>query len=232
MTNSQNGYKAGDTSLIGSYTVPGTDVRINLRKGDVSVVLLDFAQWYNENIEKLRQADTGGYNYRPIAGSKTVSNHGSGTAEDLRWNDHPLGAVGTFSAAEAAKIRARLKYYEGVIRWGGDYSGRKDEMHFEINKGPSDVTRIASKIRADRAPQRIPTMIEMTVKLPDLKEGDDDAKLAGYNTIARMQQLAGVPADGVWGPVTTHGIAARTGLSLSQCKRTSEQLYNRLFGFA
>ncbi|AGL19489.1 M15 family metallopeptidase [Actinoplanes sp. N902-109] len=153
MPTSQNGYRANDPSLIASYTIPGTSVKIALRKGDVSVVLLHFAAWFNKNIEPLRQSDTGGYVERTIRGSSTtLSNHASGTAEDLRWNDHPLGAVGTFTAAEKAKINAQLGYYEGVIRWGANYSGRKDEMHFEINKGTADVKRVADKIRnADKA---------------------------------------------------------------------------------
>lgn len=146
MTVSQNGYRAGDGSLIATSTIPGTSVRISLRKGDITTVLLHFATWFDTHIQLLRQADTGGYNYRPIAGSTSVSNHGSGTAMDLRWNDHPLGAAGTFTPPQATAIRKQLAFYEGVIRWGGDYSSRKDEMHFEINRGLSEVSRIATKI--------------------------------------------------------------------------------------
>jgi hypothetical protein len=34
------------------------------------------------------------------------------------------------------------------VRWGGNYSGTKDEMHFEINVGPGSdrVARLAHKI--------------------------------------------------------------------------------------
>lgn len=154
MTNSQNGYKAFDHSLIANFTIVH-DVKVNLRKGDVSAVLLHFARWYDKNIESLMASDTGGYNPRVIEGSTTVSNHASGTAMDLRWNKHPMGKRGTFSNAMAGKIRSQLKFYEGVIRWGGDYSGRVDEMHFEINKPPTDVARIVKKIAAAVAPKPI-----------------------------------------------------------------------------
>lgn len=144
---SQNGYVAKDASLIGKYTVPGTSVAVNIRKGDVSVVLLDLMSWFDKHVQKLRQADTGGYNPRSIIGSSTISNHASGTAVDLDWNSHPLGKVNTFTSAQEAAIHARLKYYDGVVRWGGDYTGRKDEMHFEINKAPSYVAALVKKIK-------------------------------------------------------------------------------------
>lgn len=149
MASSQNGYKANDSSLIASYTVGKAKVKIALRKGDVSVVLLHYLNWYDANIEPLRQKDTGGYNPRKIEGSETLSNHASGTAGDHRWQDHPLGKANTFSAAEQKKIRTQLKFYEGVLRWGGDYKGRKDDMHVEINKGSSEVARIAKKCKND-----------------------------------------------------------------------------------
>lgn len=229
-TYSQNGYEAGNASLIAKYTIPGTAITVNLRKGDVSVVLLHFASWYAANIEPLTQADTGGYNFRKISGSKTVSNHGSGTAEDLRWNRHPLGAVGTFTPAQAAKIRAQLKYYNGVIRWGGDYTGRKDEMHFEINKGPAAVKAVADKIRADNKPARQPVQQTFTVVIPQLREGDDDNKLSGYNLIARIQKIVGATADGVWGPKTTAAIAKWMGEPAAKCKVLNEHVYRNVFG--
>jgi peptidoglycan hydrolase-like protein with peptidoglycan-binding domain len=152
MATSQNGYKANDSSLIAKYTI-ARDVTVNIRKGDVSVVLLHFAKWYDNNIEPLTKSDTGGYNPRNIEGSTTLSNHASGTAVDLRWNKHPMGKKGTFTTGQTAKIRTQLKFYEGVIRWGGDYSGRIDEMHYEINKGPAEVARIAKKCKGETTPK-------------------------------------------------------------------------------
>jgi peptidoglycan hydrolase-like protein with peptidoglycan-binding domain len=156
MSNSQNGY-AVDASLIGGFTVV-RDVKLNLRKGDVSVVLLHFARWFDKNIEPLTKEDTGGYNPRKISGTNTWSNHASGTAMDLRWNKHPQGKKGTFSNAQAGKIRAQLKFYEGVIRWGGDYSGTVDEMHFEINKAPAEVKKIVAKIVAPKPKPAAPAV--------------------------------------------------------------------------
>lgn len=152
MSTSQNGYKANDSSLIASYTVVD-DVKLNLRKGDVSVVLLHFARWFHHNIEKLDKKSCGGYNPRFIEGSTTLSNHASGTAMDLNWAKHVMGKANTFSADKQKKIREQLKFYRGVIRWGGDYKNRKDDMHFEINAGPSAVASVVKKIKAESAPK-------------------------------------------------------------------------------
>jgi hypothetical protein len=187
---SQNGYKANDSTIIASYTV-ARDVKIALRKGDASVVLLHFARWYDQHIEPLTKADTGGYNPRVIEGSTQLSNHASGTAEDLRWNKHPLGKVGTFTAGQAAKIRAQLKFYEGVIRWGGDYTGRKDEMHYEINKGLTDLARVAQKCRNNDAVGGKTAPVP-----PKPAQLVVDGQL-GPKTIKRWQQIMKTPVDGV-----------------------------------
>ena len=193
MAVSQNGYQANNDSLIATYTV-ARDIKISLRKGDVSVVLLHFARWYDQHIEPLTKSDTGGYNPRNIIGSSVLSNHASGTAEDLRWNKHPLGKVGTFTPGQKAKIENQLGYYDGVIRWGGNYTGRKDEMHFEINKGPSAVGVIADKIRAEAAGGGTtqPTKPVTPSKPAQLAV---DGEL-GPATIKRWQQIMKTPVDG------------------------------------
>lgn len=152
MMYSQNGYSAKNFSVIASYTIPSTQIKIALRKGDCSVVLLELLRQFNINVQKLRQSDTGGYNPRSIIGVTTLSNHASGTAVDVRWSNHPLGAVGTFSSDQVRAIRRILAFMDGVVRWGGDYRGRKDEMHFEIIGSASAVKRVADKIRGVKAP--------------------------------------------------------------------------------
>lgn len=139
---SQNGWPASSDPGkigIGTYTVPGSSVRLSLANA-ASRVLLYVAAQFDERVERLKPGTTGGYNYRTIAGSDTISNHGSGTAIDLNWSDHPHGRTGTFSRAQVAEIRRILAECQGVIRWGGDWSGSAvDEMHFEIAGDPSVV---------------------------------------------------------------------------------------------
>lgn len=226
---SQNGYSV-DPTLIASYLVPVSGVKLNLRKGAASVLLIDFAAWFHVHIEPLNQAQCGGYNNRVIKGSKKKSNHASGTAEDLNWSLHPQGKRNTFSAADRAAIRERLKYYEGAIRWGGDYTGTPDDMHFEINKPIDFVTRVAAKINADKKPARVPVEMSLTVVIPQLKQGDDDSKLGGYDIIARIQKLVGAKVDGVWGAETTNKIAAWMHEPAGNCRVLTEHIYRNVFG--
>lgn len=137
MVVSQNGFPANDRSLIRSSLVAGTDVKLAVRIGPAGDLLLYAAARWHHEVEPLRASDgvldCWGYAERLVRGSATeVSNHASGTAVDLRARIHPLGKVGTYSAAQVAAIKRILADCRGAIRWGGQYSGRKDEMHLEI----------------------------------------------------------------------------------------------------
>lgn len=230
MPTSQNGYSANDRSLIASFVVPGTSRKLALRKGDCAVVLLDFAAWFHREIEPI---DTGslddwGYAERMVRGSSTtLSNHASGTGMDLNAPRHPLGRVGTFTAAQTAKIRAKLKEYGGVIRWGGDYVNRKDEMHFEINKGIAAVKAVADRIRARSKPAQPPVKVAPApvkkaaprpaparsnpYKTPVLTAGRPSLTAAGKKTKAEVQWVqwaVGAVTDGSWGAQTTASVKA------------------------
>jgi len=189
---SQNGWSAGTPAQIGGLdtgAVPGTNVKLpqGVRKGDVATVLLYVAAQFHKTVEPLHAGWCWGYFYKHIEGSTSLSNHASGTAIDLNAPNHPMGAHGTFTAAKVTAIRKILAYCEGVVRWGGDYSGRKDEMHFEIVKGAAEVTRIAKKIRG-----QAPTAPKPPAKPSPLKVDG----VLGSDTIRRWQQVMHTPVDG------------------------------------
>lgn len=151
MPRSQNGWSANDITQTDVQLIPGTKRKIRLRKGDAGWLLRRVAAFIDREVENIDEAtqDDWGYAERPIRGSTTtLSNHASGTAIDVNATKHGLGVTGTWSAAEKAKIHAHLKEYDGVIRWGEDYTGRKDGMHFEINKDAAAVAAVARKLRA------------------------------------------------------------------------------------
>lgn len=157
MATSQNGYVANDITRTQSWKIPGTARAIRLRKGSPGALLVQFAAWFDKNIEDIEagQLDDWGYAEREIRGSTTtLSNHASGTAMDLNAARHPLGARNTFTKTQAAKIRAQLKVYDGCIRWGGDYQNRADEMHFEIVR---DVAACDAALKKVTAPPVIDT---------------------------------------------------------------------------
>lgn len=162
---SQNGWtviKSSTSANLVTYKVPGTKSGLVLRKGDAGVLLVDFANWYNTHVEKLSlyragHGDEWGYYYRDIRGSSTWSNHASGTAIDLNATRHPLGttAAHSFTKKQIAAIHARLKRYSAVIRWGGDYTGRKDPMHFEINQSVATTHKVYRKFFPCHAPSPV-----------------------------------------------------------------------------
>lgn len=158
MAQSQNGYRANDIDRTKTWTIPGTTRQVRLHAGDAGWLLVHFAAWFHKNVESIDrgQLDDWGYAERPIRGSSTtLSNHASGTAIDLNAVRHPLGVRGTFTGRQVKAIRSQLREYDGVIRWGGDYQNRADEMHFEIVGDSDDVARVADRLqKATAAPAR------------------------------------------------------------------------------
>lgn len=154
---SQNGWpvidRKANPELIATYTVPGTEVRLPLRVGNVATVLLYVAErWHNE-VEPLHAGWCWGFAARLIRGSTTTaSNHASASAIDLNAPAHPLATApaSNFTAKQITAIRKIVADLKGVVRWGGDYSGRKDGMHLEINAGSARVAEAVQWIRAQR----------------------------------------------------------------------------------
>lgn len=69
----------------------------------------------------------GSFNYRLIRGSSAISNHSFAIAIDIAPTGNALGVThGTMPqfAVDAFKKQG--------AKWGGDYAGRKDWMHFEF----------------------------------------------------------------------------------------------------
>lgn len=156
MSTSQNGWPAlaPTSKLLYTWIVPGADTSLRLRNGSAGFLLVHLATVFDRRVEQLHEPllDDWGYAYRPIRGYSTeLSNHSSGTAEDLNSTDHPLGKTKTFSDKEVIIIHNLLtKRYKGCIRWGGDYRNRKDEMHFEIDRDLKTCERVARSLMNTR----------------------------------------------------------------------------------
>jgi len=161
MATSQNGWPAlaADSSALYTWTIPAKNgtLRIRLRNGSAGFLLCHFLLWWSERLDDLTHphpADDWGYAYRPVRGFATLSNHASGTAADADATQWPLGTE-HMSAAMKARIRLRLKLYRGCLRWGGDYSGRKDQMHTEINAPLSACEKVARRLMKSPRGKRI-----------------------------------------------------------------------------
>lgn len=152
MARSQNGYTANDITLTSVRTIPGTSRKIRLRNDAAGDLLLWILGQFDGLVEDIDagQLDDWGYAERPIRGGTELSNHASGTAADVNAVRHPLGTdpTATFSKEQISTIRRLVAWTEGCVRWGGDYVGRKDPMHFEIVAPESRCTAVLRKLTA------------------------------------------------------------------------------------
>jgi peptidoglycan hydrolase-like protein with peptidoglycan-binding domain len=161
VSTSQNGYPAGNPALLNTRAViPGTDIDFpgGVRKGAVEVVLMYVAAQMRRRVEPTTGYGCWGYNYRPISGSTSLSNHSSGTAIDYNAPQHPLGVRGTWSAAERNTLLAIGREVGNVVRFGEFYTGRVDGMHGEINSDLAAVTRVAARIAGGSSASGVPTL--------------------------------------------------------------------------
>lgn len=164
--------------------IPGTDISLSVRPGDVATVLLEVASRFHREVESLTLPvterpgyDDWGWAYRPIRGQSTgFSNHASGCAVDLNATRHPRGIKGTFSGVDRTRVRrilaSTLDSVTGleVVRWGEDFTTTIDGMHFEVVGSPMAVARVADRIRRKNRPRPAPPVP------PAPQEEDDDMK--------------------------------------------------------
>ncbi len=95
---------------------------------------------------------TGAYNCRKITGGTNFSLHAYGIALDINWLANPYGRVliTDLPPAMVAAIKAiRTNSGHAVWRWGGDYTGNRDAMHFEVVVSPAQM---ATGIAGPRPP--------------------------------------------------------------------------------
>jgi hypothetical protein len=157
MEKSYNGWTASrnprDFGGIAPLIVAGEAFAPGVRSGDVWTVLHYVAEQVNARVEPLHKpgwhdADEWGFCYRQNRNAANLSCHASATAIDVNSERHPNGRRGTFSNVQAMNIHKILSEVEHVVRWGGDFTGTADEMHFEICDSAAAVKRVADRLRA------------------------------------------------------------------------------------
>ena len=151
---SQNGYVANNRSQIVTLTAPGTDVQFPVRKGPCGELLMWAAGRWHREVEPLVKGTCWGYAERAIIGGTQLSNHASGTAIDVNAPQHPLATnpAANFSAAQLAAVRRIVADAKGALRWGGDYTGRRDGMHLEINAPEARVAEVLAAVTGSQNP--------------------------------------------------------------------------------
>ena len=86
-----------------------------------------------------------GYACRKIAGSSSWSNHAWGLAVDLNAPKNPM--TSRLVTDMPSWMPALWKSYG--FRWGGDYSGRKDAMHYEFMGSVADAKAQTERARRE-----------------------------------------------------------------------------------
>lgn len=128
---------------------PGVKLAPGVRAGDAATVLFSFAALFHKHVEPLVAGQCWGYCYRVNTNApRELSKHSAGIAIDLNAPAHPNGKRGTFTPEQVTTLRAILAGYDGVLLWGGDFTGTDDEMHVEIAGTPAEVAAMAAKLNA------------------------------------------------------------------------------------
>jgi hypothetical protein len=162
---------------------------------------------------------SGGFNYRPIRGSKTgkLSEHGKGLAIDLNAETNGLGSETTDLPPNVSEIAAKYG-----LKWGGDFKGRKDPMHFEyvvggggpagmpvdslpkedqgtpsgtisLDSGSSDPQRASGD--APTAPTGLSTGTMLSFESPEVQQIVEKATSAPEEAIAMAKEILAKPMD-------------------------------------
>lgn len=144
--------------------IPGCSDVASVRQGDVYTILQDFAERYNDEVETISVLN--GYRspaYNASVGGARLSDHQSGTAEDINGHLHPYepklpkalqraNYSHGFTDKQIATIREILARYSGTIYWGLDFTiGFRDGMHFGIKGSTSAIANVANRIRSAKA---------------------------------------------------------------------------------
>lgn len=172
-----------------------------------------------------RKADTGAYNCRQITGGTGYSLHAYGTALDINWSTNPYGKklITDMPAAMVTDIKA-IRTISGVAvwRWGGDYSGNKDAMHFEVIASPAEiaagVAHAASGV-GTMSSDPLDVVAAFIASKPLLREGDRS------NAVAELWDFlegSGVFEDGMRSSLPIFGPATNRAVIRYQASRNLE----------
>lgn len=189
--------------VIGSFKVPGTERSLTVRR-EIAPLLIGLAADFHQLVEPITidPYDDWGYACRYIRGStNNVSLHAAGIAIDLNATRHPLGARGTFNARQRATIAQLCRKYG--VRWGGDFTRRPDEMHFEValprDKALALVEQIQAPPKAAVGPVR--------PRLSHLANGAHNSDVVLLQK-ALVRKGYDIGTDGIYGPQTARAVQA------------------------
>ena len=155
-----------------------------------------------------------GFNCRAISGTSKASNHSWGLAVDINAPKNPYGDR---LITDMPKWMPDLWNQYG-FRWGGDYSGKKDAMHYEFMGSVAQCTsyielavrnKLGEGVVVPPTPKPPPSTTIgfptgwMNAAHPLVKQGDRNG------TVGHLQAILGLAADNIFGPKTRAAVVAR-----------------------
>jgi len=220
MMRSQNGWPASSNRrdiAVEAFEINGVSFPGGVKAGDVTTVFAYVVEQFHANVEPLVLGWCWGWAWKNVAGGDDISNHASGTAVDINAPDHGLGKENTFDGRQEAAIRTIVHACAGIVRWGGDYDGRKDEMHFEIVGDETDVASLATAIRNNGGPTVALTANDANTVLM--------GKLSYTYPSAAAAKAAGLPiVNGKQELVETHPFAEWFGVMAVRVRDLTDQV--------
>lgn len=220
------GHPSSQRDNISNMTVHGVSFPGGVN-ADAEPVMRSLAQEFHNRVEKLHDGWCWGHAYRTIAGSDSWSNHAWGLAIDINAPKHPYGEHNTFGKQDRQRCREIADKHG--CRWGGDYDGTPDDMHFEFMGSPAEARRLASETHTDgsgsamawftidrdnsegkwrHATEVVQAILNTAEREPGKQE---DIKVDGYfgpvteSRVKEYQRWANITVDGIVGPETyTH----------------------------
>lgn len=158
----------------------------------------------------LRHGECWGFANRAIRGTNRPSNHSWGLAVDFNAPANPMSAQLITDMPRSMVDLWKAKQF----RWGGDYNGRKDAMHYEFMGTPDDARRMAAEVAAGggatvAAPQTPPVVTTQTP--PSVATGPLLKRGAKGPDVRRLQERLVahgviVNVDGDFGPGTEQAV--------------------------
>lgn len=218
MATTENGWLALSNSTLQSKhltiiePVPGRKFRV---RKEAAPLFNYFISRFHDLVEPIDRGvlDDWSFNYRPVrGGSRKLSNHASGTAVDLNSTEHPYRRPNTFEPHEVRLIEKILDECQGLLRWGGNYSRVKDDMHFEVHpnatmeqikefSGMPTIHRVGSRVVKNGDAGLDVAYIQTQLGFsPDDIDGDFGPKTE--QAVKHFQEARGLEVDGKVGPAT------------------------------
>jgi hypothetical protein len=137
-----SGWPHPDTSRIVTAVCGANGVRLPVR-AEIAPLVRQLVAELERRHGPFHIGQCWGFANRAIRGSTVPSNHSWGLAIDLDAPSNPMtsdpGArhsIGSYASGVAARYG---------FRWGGDYAGRKDFMHFEFMGTPASALALTRR---------------------------------------------------------------------------------------